>query len=105
MRVFHLTTPQEWAASLAAGAHTGSTRGRRLAEEGYVHCSEAHQVDGVRARFYADVPDLLLLEVETDLLTSPWRIEQVDGADQSFPHVYGPLDLAAIVDVRPLPAA
>ena len=41
-----------------------------------------------------------MLEIETDLLTSPWRSEQLAGADEPYPHVYGPVDLAAVVDVR-----
>lgn len=105
MRVFHLTTATEWAAAQGAGSYTGSTRGRTLAEEGFVHCSLAHQVATTRERFYAGVPDVVLLEVDTDRLTSPWRIEQVgvaDGDETAFPHVYGPLDLDAVMGVRPL---
>ncbi|HYO39672.1 MAG TPA: DUF952 domain-containing protein [Nocardioidaceae bacterium] len=102
MRVFHLTTGAEWTAAQRAGSYTVSTRGRTLAQEGYIHCAAEHQVEGVRERYFTGVADLVLLEVETDLLGSPWRTEQVDGADQSFPHVYGPIDLDAVVAVRPL---
>jgi glutathione S-transferase len=102
MRIFHLTTPEVWAEAQAAGSWTTSTRGVSLEQEGYIHCSEAHQVEGVRSRFFDDLDDLLLLEIETDLLTSPWRSEQLGGADAPYPHVYGPVDLAAVVDVRPL---
>jgi glutathione S-transferase len=102
MRIFHLTTPEVWAEAQSAGSWTTSTRGVSLEQEGYIHCSEAHQVEGVRSRFFDDLDDLLLLEIETDLLTSPWRSEQLAGADQPYPHVYGPVDLAAVVDVRPL---
>ena len=100
MRIFHLTTPDVWAAAREAGSYTTSTRGVSLEQEGYIHCSEAHQVEGVRSRFFDDLDDLLVLEIETDLLTSPWRSEQLEGADQAYPHVYGPVDLAAVVDVR-----
>ena len=102
MRIFHLTTPEVWAAAQVAGSYTTTTRGLSLADEGYIHCSEAHQVEGVRSRFFDDLDDLVLLEVDTDLLTSPRRSEQLEGADQPYPHVYGPVDLAAVVDVRPL---
>jgi glutathione S-transferase len=101
MRIFHLTTPEVWAAAREAGSYTTSTRGRSLEQEGFVHCSEAHQVEGVHALWFADLDDVLLLEIDTDLLTSPWRSEQLAGADQPYPHVYGPVDLAAVVDVRP----
>jgi uncharacterized protein (DUF952 family) len=103
MRVLHLTTAGEWAAAQRAGSWTVSTRGRTLAEEGFIHCAEPHQVAGVRERFFAGVPDLVLLEVDTDLLTSPWRVEEVPGTGEHYPHVYGPIDLAAVVDVRRVP--
>ena len=102
MRIFHLTTPEVWAAAQEAGSYTTSTRGISLEQEGYIHCSEAHQVEGVRARFFDDLDDVVLLEIDTDVLTSPWRSEQLPGVDQPYPHVYGPVDLAAVVDVRPL---
>ncbi|QWZ08948.1 DUF952 domain-containing protein [Nocardioides panacis] len=100
MRIFHLTTPEAWAAARESGSYTTSTRGRSLEQEGFVHCSEAHQVEGVHALWFSDLDDVLLLEIDTDLLTSPWRSEQLAGADQAYPHVYGPVDLAAVVDVR-----
>ncbi len=102
MRIFHVTTPDAWAAAQRAGSYTTSTRGVSLEQEGYIHCSEAHQVEGVRTRYFADLDDLVLLEIETDRLTSPWRTEQLEGTDEAYPHVYGPVDLAAVVDVRRL---
>ena len=42
----------------------------------------------------------MLLTIETDLLDVPWREDPV--GDDTFPHVYGPLKPAAVVDVRPL---
>jgi uncharacterized protein (DUF952 family) len=103
MRIFHLTTSDVWEVALAAGTYTMSTRGRTLEQQGFIHCSEADQVEGVRQYWYDDVDDVLLLEVETDLLTSPWRTEQLEGADQPYPHVYGPINLDAVVRVHPVP--
>ena len=100
MRVFHLTTPEVWAAAQEAGVYTTSTRGRTLEQEGFIHCSEAHQVEAVRTRYFGDLDDLVLLEIETDRLTSPWRTEQLEGMHEAYPHVYGPVDLAAVVAVR-----
>jgi uncharacterized protein (DUF952 family) len=104
MRIFHLTTPAEWATTQDTGEWTTSTRGRTLAEEGFVHCAEEQQVDDVRSRWFAGVDDLLVLEIETDRLTVPWRREQLTGADQPYPHVHGPVDLDAVVAVRPVGA-
>ena len=102
MRILHLTTAGDWAHAQRSGSYTVSTRGRTLEQEGYIHCSQPHQVEPVRKRYYDGVRDLLLLEVETDLLTVPWRTEQLPGMTEAHPHVYGPIDLAAVVGVRPL---
>ena len=49
-------------------------------------------------RFYADVPEeLVLLEIDPDLLTSELRVEYVAEVDDSFPHIYGPLNIEAVV--------
>ena len=100
VRIFHVTTPDQWRAAQEAGSFTGSTRGVSLEQEGYIHCASAEQVDGIVGRYYADLlGGLLVLEVDTDRLTSPWRTEQLAGADAPYPHVYGPIDLAAVVAV------
>ena len=96
-----MATAPDWQRALDRGSYTTSTLGRPLAEEGFIHASRSDQWEGVLARFYADVAEpLVLLEVETDRLTSPWRTEQLHGADQPYPHVYGPLDLDAVVSVH-----
>lgn len=100
--IYHLTDPATWAASLAASEHTGSTRGVTLAEEGYIHCSTAEQWPGVRERFYADAGELLLLHIDESRLTAPLVYEQLGDAPAVFPHVYGPIPLAAVVDVESL---
>jgi uncharacterized protein (DUF952 family) len=100
--IFHVTDAARWARSQADGAHTGSTLGAELAEVGYIHCSTAAQWPGVVERFYAGVPDLLLLHVDESLLSSPVVVEQLDDAPEPFPHVYGPIDLPAVIEVQPL---
>ena len=100
--IFHLTEPERWARSLAEGVHTGSTRGVELADEGFIHCSSAHQWAAVRDRFYADVDLLLLLHVDEALVDCPVVWEQLGDAPAEFPHLYGPLPLAAVVRVEEL---
>jgi uncharacterized protein (DUF952 family) len=100
--IFHVTDAARWARSQAQGVHTGSTRDVELADEGFIHCSTAAQWPGVVERFYAGVADLVLLHVDESLLSSPVVVEQLGGAPEAFPHVYGPIDLAAVVAVEPL---
>jgi len=100
--IFHLTDPARWAVSLTAGEHTGSSRGTELADEGFIHCSTAAQWPATVERFYADVSALLLLYIDEAQLTAPLVYEQLGDAEEPFPHVYGPIALAAVVEVRRL---
>ena len=102
-RLFHLALRRDWEAAREAGEYGVSTRGRTLAEEGFLHASYAHQWQGVRAAYYADVTEpLVLLEIDPDLLDVPLVVETPEGADEAFPHICGPLPVTAVVDVRPL---
>lgn len=102
--IYHITDTATWARSQQQGAHTGSTRGIDLAEEGYIHCSTAEQWAGVLARFYADADDLVLLHVDEQLLIAPLVYEQLPGMPEPFPHVYGPINLEAVVAAEGLEA-
>lgn len=101
--LFHLALAAEWADALDGGGYETSTLGRTVAEEGFTHCSRAAQVLGVATRFYAGVAEpLVLLELDPTLLTSPVLDEAPPGAVETFPHVYGPLDVTAVVAVHPV---
>ncbi len=98
--IYHLALANQWADAQAAGTYTVSTLGLDLAEVGFIHCSREEQVDGVFGGFYAGMKEpVLLLTIDTDRLTSPWQYDDV-GESQTFPHIYGPLDLDAVVNVK-----
>lgn len=102
MKIFHLATDEAWTDALTTGTYTVSTLGLDLAEVGFIHCSQAEQVTGVHERFYRDVAaPLTLLTIDTDLLAEPWRLEPVDGEPLPFPHIYGPLNVDAVVATEP----
>ena len=81
-----------------------------LATEGFIHCTDDEQVLlGVANAFYRTVPgDFVVLDVEMDDLTSAciWEAPaQIGGAPSEplaaqFPHIYGPIDRAAVRRVR-----
>lgn len=93
--ILHLALPDEWADAVAAGSYQRSTRGRSLAEEGFIHASFRHQLDGVAARFYADLDELVLLHVDRRALDADIKVEAVPGGER-FPHVYGPIPVTAV---------
>ena len=102
-RLYHLALRRDWEAAQEAGEYRVSTRGRTLAQEGFLHASYAHQWQGVRDAYYADVTEpLVLLEVDPARLDVPVVEEVPAGGAEAFPHVYGPLPVAAVVAVREL---
>ena len=104
--LFHVALPGDWEAAREDGRYTASTRGRTLDEEGYIHCSFADQVAATVTRFYADVDAVVLLRIDPHRLTSPVVVEDLVGAGEPFPHVYGPIALDAVIDATPVdPAA
>lgn len=97
--VFHIATRAEWELALAAGVYrTGS-----LDTEGFIHCSTAEQVAATASRLFAGRTDLVLLFIDGERLTAALRYEPVtDPPGAVFPHVFGPIDLAAVFEVAAL---
>ena len=104
MLIFHIATATDWSAALASGAYTTSTRGRTLEQEGFIHAARAEQWRGVHARYYADADEpLVLLEIDTERLASRVVLEPaVPGGDETYPHVYGPINPAAVLRAFPV---
>jgi uncharacterized protein (DUF952 family) len=101
--ILHLAFADQWQAAKEAGSYRVSTRGRSL-DDGvtFIHASRPEQVSVVANFVYDDVTEpLCLLVIDTERLTSAVRDEDLDGSGQTFPHIYGPLNLDAVVDVRP----
>ncbi|MEY2467499.1 MAG: hypothetical protein QOF21_197 [Actinomycetota bacterium] len=95
--IFHIADQGAWEAALLAGEYARSTRDQSLEEVGFIHCSYRHQVDGVLADFYADVATpLVLLTIDPALLAASLQV------DDGFPHIYGPLNVDAVVEVWPV---
>lgn len=102
--IFHLALASDWADAQATGSYTISTLGRTLAEEGFIHASRGDQWPAVRERFYRGVTEpLLLLHIDTDRLDVPVVEEPpAPGMAETFPHIYGPLPVGAVVKAIPL---
>jgi uncharacterized protein (DUF952 family) len=96
--VYHLARRSEWE---MAGA-TGPYRAASLAQEGFIHCSgDEEQMLRVANHLFACMEDVLVLDVDTGRLTSPVKREP-SRSGEIYPHIYGPINVDAVVGVRPL---
>ena len=101
--LYHIATVPDWEQAQRDGKYRTSTRGRSLSEEGFIHASTAAQVLPVANALYVDErQDLVLLVLDTGRIGPEIRHEQVLGWEDPFPHIYGPLDVAAVVQAVPL---
>jgi glutathione S-transferase len=101
-RLFHITLATAWDEAQATGQYRQSTLGKTLDEEGFMHCSRREQVAGVANAVYQGHDDLLLLVIDAVKITAEVRNESVEQGGEMFPHIYGPLNLDAVVEVIPL---
>ena len=99
--IWHIALKTDWLEALASGDYRISTRGMMLDEVGYIHCSTPEQIEDVAQRFYSDFSELLLLEINPDLVDADIIEEPpAAGVEELFPHIYGPLPIAAVISVR-----
>jgi uncharacterized protein (DUF952 family) len=101
--IFHITTRMAWDEANNAGEY----RAASLLTEGFIHCSTLAQVIPVADNYYKGQDGLALLMIEPTLLSSTLKWEAPSGGTpppgvpegDQFPHVYGPINLDAVVDV------
>lgn len=95
---YKLIDAAEWAAARATGVYRGSAVDRA---DGFIHLSAAGQLVETARRHYASRRDLRLLTVDLEALADTVRWEASRGGEL-FPHIHGPLPIAAVTTERPL---
>lgn len=92
--ILHVTTRGQWEQALAAGEY----RSASFAEEGFLHCCTHQQLAGVLERYFTPPPaGLITLEIDATRVRAEIRWE---GAAGPFPHIYGPLNPDAVMEVK-----
>ena len=91
MRIYHIVLSDVWSAFSGDLYEAAS-----LADEGFIHCSFAEQLDGVLDRYYSAAASLILLEIDPNKLSSKLVSEPSTGGE-IYPHIYGPINRDAIV--------
>ena len=99
--VLHITTSDAWQTALASGL---PYRSPSLDTEGFIHCSTPAEVPWVANRRFRGVTEpRILLRLDLNALTSELKWEVSEPDMPPFPHICGPIDLAAVVEVIAYP--
>ena len=94
--IYHVVTKINWQKAMQQGFYEAPS----LALEGFIHTSKAEQVQGVLERYYKNQSDLLLLHIDETKLTAPLKYELAPSINEEFPHIYGRLNLDAVIKIE-----
>lgn len=94
---FKILTADQWAQFQAEGIFLGAPVD---IADGYIHLSSADQLQGTLDKHFAGQSGLMIAEVDLLMLGNSVKWEMSRG-DALFPHVYGPLPMAAIIGAAP----
>lgn len=97
--ILHITTYKEWAKAQEEGVYETDSLGR----QGFIDCSQREQILGVANSMHHGRRGLVLLVIDADQLEADVRYEDCYQTGSRFPHVYGPLNLEAVISVIPFP--
>jgi uncharacterized protein (DUF952 family) len=91
----HLVPEEVWTAHDPSAPYVPAA----YAQDGFVHCTDGDaEMVAVANRFYRDDPrSFLLLTLDLERTGSPWRFDDPAGI---YPHVYGSIDSASVLEVR-----
>ncbi|HSQ40206.1 MAG TPA: DUF952 domain-containing protein [Anaerolineales bacterium] len=94
--ILHITSKTAWADDQRNGFYSAPS----LASEGFIHCSTPLQVVATAERFYAGQHGLVLLVIDSERIQAEIKFEAgTDKPDESFPHIYGTINLDAVTRV------
>ena len=96
--IYKILTAAQWNAAVSAGRVDGSEVDQR---DGFIHFSLADQVAETAARHFAGQRNLVIVAFD-DAALGEVRYEPSRGG-ALFPHLYGALDPATALWVKPLP--
>jgi uncharacterized protein (DUF952 family) len=96
--IYHVVTEANWQNALLQGFYEAES----LAKEGFIHTSKAEQVAGVLERYYQNQSNLFLLHIDERKLTAPLKYELAPSVNEEFPHIYGRLNVDAVIKVEKL---
>jgi uncharacterized protein (DUF952 family) len=95
--IYHITTRSAWLKAKAAGFYSPPS----LEAEGFIHCSRSEQVLAVANALFRAREDIVLLKIALDRLNASVQ-EECTESGALYPHIYGPLNCDAVVDVSDL---
>ena len=92
--IYHIISKEEWQEAKKQGEYLPLS----LEKDGFIHCSDLDQVEGVANNLYEGEDDLLLLAIDENEVDPEIVYEDLYDLGEKFPHIYGPLNTETVTD-------
>ena len=92
--IYHITTSIEYAKFDDKDYYEAVS----LHTEGFIHCSTLNQIKATAERYYSKTPEILVLGIDEQQLTSDLEYELAATMGEEFPHIYGRINKSAIIE-------
>lgn len=99
--LYHIAKTSDWKQAQRDGFYAIGSLQRDFRKDGFIHLSYAHQVNVIADMIYRTTPNLVLLKINPNKLTSKVKDEMAEEPRDIFPHLYGPLNLTAVESAKP----
>ncbi len=97
--ILHITRRVDWETAVTNPPY----RADSLETEGFIHCSTLAQILGPANEFYRGQTGLVLLAIDSGKVEPKIVYEDCYETGQKFPHIYGPLNVDAVVQAVDFP--
>lgn len=98
-QILHITTKIDWEKAKKAGVYSAPS----LEKAGFIHCSLAQQIPPVANYNFKGQQELIILEIDEYKLKYDVKYEDLWNEGQLYPHIYGPINIDAVVRTVPFP--
>ncbi|MDF1666947.1 MAG: DUF952 domain-containing protein [Planctomycetota bacterium] len=93
--VYHIASREDWIEAQKTGCYSAPS----LQSEGFIHFSTLEQCAATANLYYSSEKSLLFLSISVQKLSPELRWEK-SRDDAHFPHLYGPLNIDAVLKAQ-----
>lgn len=97
--IYKICKSSDWNLACENGVYNGSSDDVR---DGFIHFSAWEQVKGTYDKYFSDQPELVIVTVDINKLPHENLKWEVSRNGEKFPHLYGDLNMDAVVKVEEL---
>lgn len=92
--IFHLVKKGDWKDQKKESRYSPES----LDSQGFIPCSSGKDVEETANRLFKGENDVLLIVINTTLIEPELKYEEDKETGTKYPHIYGPLNMDAVID-------